>query len=125
MKRTDAFVFTDTPLLASEAFVARVPVGLTSKQELLRALHEQARLPNYFGFNWDALSDCLRDLHWVASREFVLLHGDVPNLARHDLNSYLEVLAESVATWLPGDKHALTVVFPSAARLEIAVFECP
>lgn len=113
--RADPFDFTDTPSHDAEAVVARVPAGLTSVEALLKTLHEETRLPEYFGFNWDALSDCLRDLHWVACREVVLLHADVPKLARQDLQTYLDVLAESVASWAPCDDHALKVVFPSAA----------
>jgi RNAse (barnase) inhibitor barstar len=105
----------------------RVPAGLTSAEALLQTLYEQARLPGYFGFNWDALSDCLRDLHCVACHEVVLLHADVPKLSRQDLRTYVDVLArvlaECVASWAPGDEHSLKVVFPSAARLQVAGLE--
>jgi len=33
-----------------------------SKEDLLRAVAEALRFPDYFGMNWDALIDCLRDL---------------------------------------------------------------
>lgn len=123
MHRPDSFDFTDTPSHDAEAFVVRVPAGLTSGEALLQTLYEQARLPGYFGFNWDALSDCLRDLHWVACHEVVLLHADVPKLSRQDLRTYFDVLAECVASWAPGDEHSLRVVFPSAVRLQVASLE--
>ncbi|MGW2564180.1 barstar family protein [Streptomyces sp. NPDC001514] len=31
------------------------------------------RLPDYFGWNWDALSDCLRDLEWLPADHYVLI----------------------------------------------------
>ncbi|MFG2096288.1 barstar family protein [Streptomyces sp. NPDC048612] len=31
------------------------------------------RLPDYFGWNWDALSDCLRDLKWLSADHYVLI----------------------------------------------------
>ncbi|MEU9592408.1 barstar family protein [Streptomyces sp. NPDC048219] len=37
--------------------------------------YEALRLPDYFGWNWNALRDCLTDLHWV-SAEHVLLTID-------------------------------------------------
>jgi len=123
MNRADSFDFTDTPSHDAEAFVVRVPAGLTSAEALLQTLYEQACLPGYFGFNWDALSDCLRDLHWVACHEVVLLHADVPKLLRQDLRTYFDVLAECVASWAPGDEHSLKVVFPSAARIQVAGLE--
>ncbi|MBZ0119447.1 MAG: barstar family protein [Sandaracinaceae bacterium] len=120
MNRADSFDFTDTPSLGADAFIVRIPPGLSSAETLLQALYDQAGLPGYFGFNWQALSDCLRDLHWVDCRQVVLLHTDLPALPLQDLMSYLDVLAECVASWVPGEEHSLTVIFPSAARLQVA-----
>ena len=120
MNRASSFHFTDTPRISAKAFVARIPAGLASVEALLHALYEQARLPGYFGFNWNALSDCLRDLHWIDCHEVVLVHSDVPKLAPEDLRNYIEVLAECVASWRPGEEHSLEVVFPSAARILLA-----
>jgi hypothetical protein len=44
-------------------------------------------------------------------------------LSRQDLRTYVDVLAECVASWAPGDEHSLKVVFPSAARLQVAGLE--
>lgn len=115
--QSDPFELTDTPSLSVEDFVVRIPSGITSKVALLRVLYEEARLPGYFGFNWDALSDCLRDLHWVQSHDVVLLHADVPALPPGVLRTYLEVLAECVTSWRAGGNHSLRVVFPSTARV--------
>ncbi|WP_406396075.1 barstar family protein [Streptomyces sp. NBC_00887] len=30
-------------------------------------------MPDYFGWNWDALSDCLRDLNWLPADHYVLI----------------------------------------------------
>jgi len=116
----NSFGFTDTRAFDADAFVVQIPAGLTSADALLQILFERARLPGYFGFNWDALSDCLRDLHWVACRQVVLWHADVPRLSREELRTYFDVLAECVASWAPGDAHSLKVVFPSAARPQLA-----
>ncbi|AKT38694.1 barstar family protein [Chondromyces crocatus] len=97
-------------------FVAEVPTGLSSVEALLASLYEALRLPGYFGFNWDALSDCLRDLHWLAAHEVVLVHRDLPAIAPAELHTYVEVLAEAVRSWKPGEAHMLRVVFPAAAR---------
>ena len=120
MKRTDSFEFRDAPALDANMFVARIPAGLTTAEALLHAVYEQAHLPGYFGFNWDALSDCLRDLHWVGAHDVVLLHADLPKLPPAELRTYLDVLAESVASWAPGEEHSLRVFFPSAARIQVA-----
>lgn len=123
MGRATTFDFSDMPSLSSEAFVVRIPAGLTTSQGLLQAFYKEARLPGYFGFNWDALSDCLRDLHWVDCHEVVLLHADLPKLPLHERRTYLDVLAECVASWSPSDDHLLTVVFPSAVRNQVMNLE--
>lgn len=119
MSRDRFFNFTP-PSPSVDSFVARVPSGITSAEALLLVLYERVMFPGYFGFNWNALSDCLRDLHWISLREVVIWHADLPTLPLEDLRVYLDVLAESVASWSPGEAHSLTVVFPNDTRSLIA-----
>lgn len=111
------FEFTDD-VISNEvsAFVARLPRGLSSKDELLQALYESLQFPGYFGFNWDALSDCFRDLHWIESPVVVLVHPDVPQLEPGELDTYLELLAEAVDSWRQEEDRVFRVVFPAEAR---------
>jgi RNAse (barnase) inhibitor barstar len=37
---------------------------LTDKAAMLEAVSTALRFPDYFGFNWDALDECLCDLSW-------------------------------------------------------------
>ncbi|MFC9296528.1 barstar family protein [Streptomyces sp. NPDC057011] len=39
--------------------------GVRSKAELMERCGEALRLPEWFGGNWDALADALRDLSWL------------------------------------------------------------
>jgi RNAse (barnase) inhibitor barstar len=39
--------------------------------------YEALRLPDYFGWNWDALRDCLSDLHWLSAKHFLVIIDDV------------------------------------------------
>jgi RNAse (barnase) inhibitor barstar len=45
---------------------------ITSKDELLRQLAQAMEFPNYFGNNWDALEECLRDLQWLSAKGYVI-----------------------------------------------------
>jgi len=45
-----------------DVLVILIPERLTSSRSLLDWLDAALNLPDYFGFNWNALSDCLRDL---------------------------------------------------------------
>ncbi|MEU6220197.1 barstar family protein [Streptomyces sp. NPDC047022] len=38
--------------------------------------YEALRLPNYFGWNWDALRDCLCDLHCLSAKHFLVVIED-------------------------------------------------
>ena len=117
--KPEAFEFTEAPPLPTEGYVAEVPAGLTSSEELLEALYRALELPGYFGFNWNALSDCLRDFHWLPQRCIVLWHAGLPAIPSAELRIYLDVLAEAVASWRPEEEHALRVIFPLAARSEV------
>jgi len=92
--------------------VARIPADLRSKQELLRALSRELEFPDYFGHNWDALDECLRDFWWIKQRRVVIVHRDVPQLSPDELAIYLDVLRSAIEDWKPGDDHELVVVFP-------------
>ncbi|MET8208873.1 barstar family protein [Streptomyces sp. NPDC005373] len=38
--------------------------------------YEALRLSDYFGWNWPALQDCLRDLRWIDAKHFLLTIDD-------------------------------------------------
>lgn len=100
-------------------FVARIPADLGSRGKLFEALRQELKLPTYFGDNWDALADCLRDLSWLGQRRVYIIHADLPRLPRDDLANYIDLLAACVSDWKADDDHELVVVFPDAARHEI------
>ncbi|MEV4744343.1 barstar family protein [Streptomyces sp. NPDC049555] len=34
---------------------------------------EKLKFPDYFGWNWPALLDCLRDLHWLPADHYMII----------------------------------------------------
>jgi hypothetical protein len=116
VKRPFRFVDDPTALAARPGeHLARVPAGLRDKAALLDALARVLVLPPYFGHNWDALDECLRDLHWLASPRVVLAHADLP-LADADRATYLQILRDDAGRH---GRRRLVVVFPERARTEI------
>ena len=113
------FVFVDDPasFRDADARIARVPVGVRSKRALLSVLAQELEFPAYFGFNWDALDDCLRDLHWLPEtpRRIVLLHAALPLRSPSHRRIYLNVLRHAISAWGPGEAHELLAVFPRSA----------
>lgn len=52
--------------------------------ELLDALAVGFSFPDYFGRNWDAAEECLRDLSWLAADGYVLVVRAAQALWRRD-----------------------------------------
>lgn len=61
------------------------------KAELLGQLAVSLSLPATFGYNWDALADCLRDLGWIPAWGYVLLFSHVDDF-RHEAEADFTVL---------------------------------
>jgi RNAse (barnase) inhibitor barstar len=66
--------FIKTPSLYNPhgCIVAHIS-NINSKEELLKELNIKLKFP-YFGFNWDALYDLLRDFHWIDQKGIILVH---------------------------------------------------
>ena len=74
---------------AAEVFYVRVDPGISVPDELLKALYYLLWFPGYFGFNWDALYDCLNDFEWIPAK-IVVVHERLPNFVDEDLKIYLK-----------------------------------
>jgi Barstar (barnase inhibitor) len=116
-------------------FVIDIPNGLQSKVVLMAAYKEKAELPNYFGSNWDALSECLCDFSWISQEVIVISHRDLP-LSQYpsEARIYLAILCETIGYWrqlqaskpvtltdeaqLP--RHELIILFPKSVKDEVA-----
>src|SRR5688572_27797237 len=98
-------------IAAGEALVARVDADIQTEQQLLECLYEQLAFPRHFGFNWNALFDCLRDFHWIDRKKIMIVHEGLPKLPAEDLKIYLEILRDAISDWKPEEVHCLEVVF--------------
>jgi len=103
----------------NDAFIARIADRICTTQQLFELLYRLLTLPGYFGFNWNALFDCLRDFHWIDQKVVVIVHDQLPELPPLDLRAYLEVLRDAVVDWKPGEAHLLQVVFDEKDRIRV------
>lgn len=74
---------------------------LTDKEAMLGALSEALSFPDYFGFNWDAVEECLADLSWHEG-DVVLLIDDAATPERISPSSWgdmLDVLRDAARFW--------------------------
>lgn len=106
------FIFGNQEQLRA-AHRAEVPAGIQTKAALLDALSDALRFPDYFGGNWDALEECIRDLSWLPSGDVILSHEDLPlSQDLRSLSTYLAILKNAVEKWNTGERKLL-VIFPS------------
>ncbi|WP_338640930.1 barstar family protein [Burkholderia pyrrocinia] len=121
MTLADNFTFTQSLMnfAAGDAFSAKVSGDIRTAPQLFEVLYRELNLPGYFGFNWNALFDCLRDFHWVDEQRVVIIHEELPDLVFSEMKIYLEVLRDAVLDWKPGESHLLQVVFDERDRSKI------
>ncbi|MGX2031882.1 barstar family protein [Methylocaldum gracile] len=132
---TFAFIESPESLCGQEDYVLRIPAGIRSKADLLTAFAHAGHFPDYFGGNWDALLDCLRDFSWINNRRVVVVHSDLPlcdNPA--ECRIYLDILQTVLVDWSENAKaptaesppewpyidHELRVIFPPQVRDVVA-----
>ena len=99
------------------ALIVRVPRGIRSKEKLLAVLADKLRVPRYFGWNWDALEECLRDLSWLpADQPVVLVHEDLPfGAGGENRDVYLAIMRGAAEYWARENPGRLEVVLPDVA----------
>lgn len=103
----------------SDDLIVRIPSSIATRDQLFDILSQELSLPSYFGRNWDALSECLRDLSWIDRRRVIIVHEGLPDLDSATLGSYLDLLVECIGDWTADDEHELLAVFPRHAEAEI------
>ena len=119
------FHFVDDPASyrCDAGLVVRIPAAARGKQKLLGALASRLRFPRYFGNNWDALEECLRDLSWLGEVPRVtIVHERLPFAPRGaSLTTYLRLLIDVVADRRASDRSpTLEVVFPTWAAANVS-----
>ncbi|MCA9838699.1 MAG: barstar family protein [Trueperaceae bacterium] len=90
-----------TKILEKEGYFAvlvdRAPVF--NKDTLLHAFYQGCEFPAYFGFNWDALEDCLLDFSWIIAEMYVLIFQNYEVLRERtpEVAETLEAIIKDVA----------------------------
>ncbi len=110
------FLFTDDPsaVAGKNTLCLHVPTALADKRAVLAWYAEALSFPSYFGANWDAFSECIRDLAWLAPSNIVIAHGDLPMAGySSDQDIYLDVLADAVFDWKGDAARHFKVTFPT------------
>ncbi len=107
-----------------DQFVAYINY-VNGKQDLLELLKDKLKFPDYFGFNWDALNDCLADFTWLIQKKIIIVHNERPCLSDKDMGIYVGILVGEIHDWRKwknGKIHQLEVVFPESCKDEVEMY---
>jgi RNAse (barnase) inhibitor barstar len=102
----------------NNCFLAHLSSNVRTKKELLTDLSHKVNFPNYYGYNWDALWDCIRDLSWIEENEIILTYESLPDLPDNILKLYFQLLIEATFDWESSSEHSLKIVLPLAEKNE-------
>lgn len=87
--------------------------SVSNKKQFLEACAKAMQLPSYFGGNWDALADCVRDFNWFKATGYVLHVTDAEKFAKASADDYataLSVFAEAAEFWKGRDAPFVVLV---------------
>jgi hypothetical protein len=87
--------------------------GAASKEDVLQTIARTLAFPEWFGGNWDALEDCLAQVHG-----HVLFYG-YEGLAGDDLGLLLDILASNAEFWTEQGKPFFAIFVDPDRKLGI------
>lgn len=107
------FIFFENASCYKEdsSFVAHLSQIVDGKIDLLNKIKTILNFPEYFGYNWDALDECLNDFHWIKEKKIILVHDYLPKLSDIEMHKYLDILIQAVSNWNKNEEHEFEVVF--------------
>ncbi|MFE7597489.1 barstar family protein [Streptomyces sp. NPDC057494] len=78
---------------SGSAYVARLDGReMSDEVSTFQQFEEALKFPSYFGWNWNALHDCLRDLQWLTSDHHVLIIESAEHALSDDREARKELL---------------------------------
>ena len=92
---------------AADCVVLRVDLAAArDKDDMLAAIARDLRFPEWFGQNWDALTDCLLDMGWLPATAYLIIleHCDgIHGRAESDFVTLMQTFQNAAQTWREDD----------------------
>ena len=63
---------------------------------------EAMHFPDYFGNNWNAFEECIRDLEWIPAQGYIIFYSNFMKFAKKDPNQFkiaLSIFQVAVDYW--------------------------
>lgn len=106
----------------ANTLVVEIPTGIVTKAEIFSIYSEKFSFPAYFGFNWDALYDCLNDLSWIPEYNIIVVHEDLPFLNDSmEREKYIKLLSDVVMNNKESSTRNFRILFPEKYKHLIGV----
>ena len=103
----------------TNVFIAHMSEDVSTEEALFRDLKDKLHFPHYFGFNWNSVWDCLRDMSWITERGVIIVHKELPFVDDSILKAYIKLLVDASLDWKPGEAHFLKIYFSERDRAKI------
>ncbi len=83
----------------------------SNKIKLFKEFAKKLKFPTYFGYNWDAFLDLMRDLEWMNPNDYngvVILIKNSDFFLKNEINKnemekFRNIVNEIAKTWVKGD----------------------
>lgn len=76
---------------------------MLDEQGVFESFYDGFRFPSYFGHNWDALEECIRDLSWIDAERYMLCILNAERVLERDdvdnLSTFREILLAAGEWW--------------------------
>lgn len=108
--------FSEYSCCDNESLEVDMPSGIIDPKYIFAFYSWVFNFPGWFGNNWDALADCLRDITPMNFRRILIKHVDVPFMTgSRDRAIYLDVLLSTCIL----HRGMLVVTFPNELLDEV------
>ncbi len=96
-------VLTDALPPSGSIIVARLDgAKLVEAYDVFEKFSTKLNFPAYFGWNWDALSDCLRDLSWCPADRYMIIVDNAESAlvaTPEEREILLHILSRAAQAW--------------------------
>ncbi|MFF5853549.1 barstar family protein [[Kitasatospora] papulosa] len=91
---------------SGHVYVARLNgQDMTDEISTFEKFYSALKFPEYFGWNWDAFYDCLRDLQWLSVDYHILIIDSADSALRQDSDARTEFFR---SLWRAGKRWSYT-----------------